>query len=151
MTYHRLVLLPEDALDAPLDGYGSNLKVYHSSGEVIGRMFRPTGSDGDAFAKFPQQFQLPTRWGGHMASKLGACAHFLPDESRSPARPRRASVRRQSLCVARSHLLWRPTFSLIPSGVAVGTLLLPRLAVALASGQGWSVWQRCRSKVREVL
>ena len=41
-------------------------------------MFRLTGSGGDAFAKFPQQFQLPTRWGGHMASKLGACAHFLP-------------------------------------------------------------------------
>ena len=48
MTYHRLVLLPEAALHAPLDDYGSNLKVHHSSDEVIGRMFRPTGSDGDA-------------------------------------------------------------------------------------------------------
>jgi hypothetical protein len=70
--------------------------------------------------------------------KSGACAHFLPDESRSPARPRRAlPVRRQSLSVARSHLLCRPTFSLIPSGVAVGTLLLARLAGAMASGKGW--------------
>ena len=28
-------------------------------------------------------------------------------------------------------------FSLIPFGIAVGTLLLQRLALALASGQGW--------------
>ena len=30
MTYRCLVLLPEDALDSPLDGYRSNLKVHHS-------------------------------------------------------------------------------------------------------------------------
>jgi hypothetical protein len=138
MTYRQLVLLPEAALDAPLDGYGSNLKVHHSSGEVIGRMFRPTGSDGDAFAQFTQAFQPPTRWGGHVAPKLGACAHSPLDESRSPARPRRAlPFRRQRLSVARSHLLCRPTFSLIPSGMAVGTLLFPRLAGAMASGKGW--------------
>ena len=85
MTYRRLVLLPEAALDAPLDDYGSNLKVHHSSGEVIGRMFRPTGSDGDAFAKLAQAFQLPTWWDRRMAQKLGPAAHFPFDESRSPA------------------------------------------------------------------
>ena len=75
MTYRRLILLPDAALDAPLDDYGSNLKVHHSSEEVNGRMFRPTGSDGDAFAKFHLAFQLLTRWGGHVAPKSGACAH----------------------------------------------------------------------------
>jgi hypothetical protein len=77
MTYRRLVLLPAAALDALLDDYGSNLKVHHSSGEVIGRMFRPTGSDGDAFAKFHQAFQLPTWWDRHMAQKLGPAAHSV--------------------------------------------------------------------------
>ena len=138
MTYRRLVSLPEDARDSPLYGYGSNLKVHHSGEEVIGRMFRPTGSDGDAFAKLPQAFQLPTRWCGHMVPKLGACTHSPLHDLRSPApRCQGLPVRRQRLCVARSHLFCWPTFSLIPFGIAVGTLLLQRLALALASGQGW--------------
>ena len=56
-----------------MDGYGLNLKMHHSSEEVIGRMFRPTGSDGDAFAKFPKQFQLLIRWDGHVAPKSAGC------------------------------------------------------------------------------
>ena len=80
MTYRRLVLLPEDALDSPLYGYGSNLKVHHSGEEDIGRMFRPTWSDGDALVTLYQAFQLPTRWGGHVGPKLGACTHFPPDD-----------------------------------------------------------------------
>ena len=110
-------------------------------------MFRPTGSDGDAFAKFPQHFQLPTRWGGHVTPKSGACARFPPDESRSPARPRRASVRRQSLCVARSHLFCWPTFSLISFGIAAGTLLLnalPMRWLQVKAGSAWPALQKAR-------
>ena len=95
MIYRRLVLLPEDALDSPLDGYGSNLKVPHSGEEDIGRMFRPTGRDGDALATLYQAFQLPTMWGGHVAPKLGTCTHYAQYDLRSPA-PRCQALDRQN-------------------------------------------------------
>ena len=67
-----------------------------------------------------------------MAPKFGACARS--DDLRSPAEPFPIGVR---LSLARSHLFCWLTFSLIPFEIAVGTLLLQRLALALASGQGW--------------
>ena len=111
-------------------------------------MFRPTGSDGDAFAKLPQAFQLPTRWCGHMVPKLGACTHSPLHDLRSPApRCQGLPVRRQRLCVARSHLFCWPTFSLISFGIAAGTLLLnalPMRWLQVKAGSAWPALQKAR-------
>jgi len=59
MTYRRLVLLPEDALDSPLDGYGSNLKVCHRVMKTLGECSGRQGGTATRWQLYTRRSSYP--------------------------------------------------------------------------------------------